>query len=413
MHDLPHLVSRVYVTPLLIAQPKLEVILGVLGPRLAGKQLAVPQDSSKANQELQILDSGIAVVPVLGTLVRRSSYLAAVSGLTSYHDIEAMAAEAFAHPQVQGVLLEIDSFGGEAGGVLDLAESLRAMSQNSGKPLWAVADEEALSAAYALACAAERIYVSRTAEVGSIGVMAVHVDESQADAMEGLNYTFIHAGKHKVDGNPHEPLPSEVAEDIQTDVDALYEQFVGLVAGFRRMDADAVQATQARIYRGKDGVDAGLADSLGTFAQARDDLAAHLEGKKARGVRSGAITQKISKESTMEESMELVEAESRSVDTPDPGVVASDLKAELQSQFTELTEIAAQAKRLGVDVDPAKAMADNVEPDALRKQVLRQAAEHSEAEAVTTFHPVVDTGKSLTEAPLVKAAKALHEGARQ
>jgi capsid assembly protease len=424
MHDLPHLASRVYGTPLLIARPKLEVILGVLGPRLAGEQLVAQSDSVSRGGGLRILESGIAVIPVLGTLVRRSSYLASASGLTAYHDIEAMAAEAFAHPQVQGVLLEIDSSGGEAGGVFDLAESLRTMSQDSGKPLWAVADEAALSAAYAVACAADRIFVPRTAEVGSIGVVAVHVDESQADAMAGRKFTFIHAGEHKVDGNPHEPLSPDMVTEVQADVDELYDQFVDLVAGLRRMDPGVVRATQARVCRGKDAVVAGLADGVGTFAQAHDGLLAHLDQrKKARGLRVGTITQKNSKESTMEEHMELPEPETplalaaqepaASSGPPDEGAIAAEVEARLRGRFTELTEIAAQAKRLGVDVDPGKALSDNVEPDVLRKQVLRQAAECSAAEDIVAVHPVADTGKSLVESPLVKAAKAVREGARQ
>lgn len=156
---------------------------------------------------------GIAVLPVLGTLVRRSSYIGTASGLTSYHDIEAMAEQAFADPAVRAVLLEIDSSGGEAGGVFDLAQRLRQLAQTSGKPLWAIADEAALSAAYAIACAADRIWLTRTAEVGSIGVVAVHVDESVADAKAGMTYTFLHAGAHKVDGHPHAPLPAPVAAD--------------------------------------------------------------------------------------------------------------------------------------------------------------------------------------------------------
>ncbi len=212
MTDLPYLASRLYGTPLLIARPKLEVILGVVARKLAGDSLATPPPANVdagMTGGLQNLE-GIAILPVLGTLVRRSSYIGAASGLTSYHDIEAMAEQAFADPMVRAVLLEIDSSGGEAGGVFDLAQLLRQLAQTSGKPLWAIADEAALSAAYAIACAADRLWLTRTAEVGSIGVVAVHVDESVADAKAGLNYTFLHAGRHKVDGHPHAPLPEPV-----------------------------------------------------------------------------------------------------------------------------------------------------------------------------------------------------------
>ena len=232
MTDLPYLASRLYGTPLLIARPKLDVILGVMARKLAGDTLATPPPAALLRSDsLQITDTGIAQIPILGTLVRRSSYLGAASGLTSYHDIEAMAESAFADPQVKAVLLEIDSSGGEAGGVFDLAQRLRTLAQASNKPLWAIADEAALSAAYALACAADRLWLTRTAEVGSIGVVAVHVDESAADAKAGMTYTFLHAGAHKVDGHPHAPLSEAVATDIQADIEGLHAQFINLVAG--------------------------------------------------------------------------------------------------------------------------------------------------------------------------------------
>ena len=141
MTDLPYLASRLSGTPLLIARPKLEVILGVVARKMAGDTLATPPPTTldvSMSGGFQILE-GIAVLPVLGTLVRRSSYIGAASGLTSYHDIEAMAEQAFTDPQVRAVLLEIDSSGGEAGGVFDLAQRLRQLAQSSGKPLWAIA----------------------------------------------------------------------------------------------------------------------------------------------------------------------------------------------------------------------------------------------------------------------------------
>ena len=85
-----------------------------------------------------------------------------------------------------------------------------------------MANENALSAAYAIASAADRLYVTRTGEVGSIGVVAVHVDESGADAKAGLAWTFVFAGERKVDGNAHEPLSERASATIQADVDRLY-----------------------------------------------------------------------------------------------------------------------------------------------------------------------------------------------
>lgn len=401
--DLPHVASRLYGTPLLVARPKLEVILGALGPKLAGEPLAERAAEAQQRSQLRITESGIAVLPVMGTLVRRGSYLSAVSGLTSYHDIEANAQEAFTHPDVGGVLLEIDSCGGEAGGLFDLVDSLRDMAKATGKPLWAVADEAALSAAYAIACAADKIILPRTAEVGSVGVVAVHVDESAADARAGLAYTYIHAGARKVDGNPHEPLASDVRQRLQADVDALYDGFVEMVAKRRRCAPEAVRATEAAVFRGQDAVAAGLADAVGTFRQAHDLLAAHLEKQSPKTLHFLTATpQEVSMSgenvaaAADTVNFELVETTVLHPDAqysaapqsqaPSQAQMQAAAEAQVCARLTELSDIAAQAGRLGITVDPVAALREGIKPDALRRQVLEEAATRDASTAIVSAH---------------------------
>ena len=423
MTDLPYLASRLYGTPLLIARPKLEVILGVVARKLAGDTLATPPpDALMRSDNVQITDTGIAQIPILGTLVRRSSYLGAASGLTSYHDIEAMAESAFADPQVKAVLLEIDSSGGEAGGVFDLAQRLRTLAQNSGKPLWAIADEAALSAAYALACAADRLWLTRTAEVGSIGVVAVHVDESAADAKAGMTYTFLHAGAHKVDGHPHAPLSEAVATDIQTDIEGLHSQFIELVAGFRRLAPEAVHATEARVYRGEAALAAGLADQIGTPREALAALNQQLSMSAGRAlVRKAAslsaaqlaeITFSSPQEISMNDQPPILPYDDTQVTSNpaplDEAAITAKVEQRLRQQLAELSEVAAQAQRLGVSVDPAQALARGITPDALRQSVLKQAAERDIAADIVAQAPAQSTPQptSVADSKLVKAAQA-------
>lgn len=437
MTDLPYLASRLYGTPLLIARPKLEVILGVVARKLAGDTFDTPPPATAdagINGGLQIVE-GIAILPVLGTLVRRSSYIGAASGLTSYHDIEAMAEAAFADPTVKAVLLEVDSSGGEAGGVFDLAQRLRQLAQTSGKPLWAIADEAALSAAYAIACAADRIWLTRTAEVGSIGVVAVHVDESVADAKAGMTYTFLHAGAHKVDGHPHAPLPAPVAADIQADIEQLHTQFISLVAGFRRLPPEVIRDTEARVYRGEAALQAGLADQIGTRAEAITALQRQLAMSAGRSLRNKAASlsairttsrsQPSAKEISMNDHNPVTplddalegstpnstQTPAQSPQTPPPldeAAITAQVEQRLRRQLAELTEIAAQAKRLGVTVDPAQALARGVTPDALRQSVLKQAAERDVAQDIVAEAPQQPQTKpqSVADSPLVKAAQA-------
>ena len=286
---MPYLASRVFGTPLLIHPRKLEVILSVVGPRMG---MVVPETSAQLAQipppervirtDLQV--PNIAVISILGTLVRRTGAMDAASGLTSYASISAQINAAINDPSVDAVLLDIDSPGGEAGGAFDLADEI--VSARSTKPIWAVANDDAFSAAYAIACSAERIYLTRTGGVGSIGVIALHVDQTQRDALDGYRYTAIYAGDRKNDLSPHLPLSNEASTALQTEVDRLYEMFVSTVATNRGLDAQAVRDTQAGLFYAGDAIEAGFADAIGTADDALRALAMEVQQRKSAIARS-------------------------------------------------------------------------------------------------------------------------------
>ncbi|MFZ5635102.1 MAG: S49 family peptidase [Pseudomonadota bacterium] len=277
MTALVHLASRLYGTPLLIARAKLDTILAVLGPRigLAPTELALPVVvPAAAEAEPGPTAPGIAVIPIHGTLVRRAIGLDAASGLTSYTRIAADLDAALAAPEVAGILLDIDSPGGEAGGVFELAARIREATER--KPVWAHAGDSAFSAGYALACAAQRVTLSTTGGVGSIGVIALHIDQSVRNAQNGLSVTALYAGAHKNDATPHAPLTPQATDALQTEIDRLYALFVAHVAAMRGLDANAVRATEAALFFGEDARVAGLADGVASLDAALADFATAL-----------------------------------------------------------------------------------------------------------------------------------------
>jgi signal peptide peptidase SppA len=287
---MPYLASRVFGTPLLIHPRKLEVILSVVGSRMG---MVVPETSAQQLAQFSppervmrtdLQAPNIAVISVLGTLVRRTGAMDAASGLTSYASISAQINAAINDPNVDAVLLDIDSPGGEAGGAFDLADEI--VSARSTKPIWAVANDDAFSAAYAIACSAERIYLTRTGGVGSIGVIALHVDQTQRDALDGYRYTAIYAGDRKNDLSPHLPLSNEASTALQTEVDRLYEMFVSTVATNRGLDAQAVRDTQAGLFYAGDAIEAGFADAIGTADDALRALAMEVQQRKSAIARS-------------------------------------------------------------------------------------------------------------------------------
>jgi signal peptide peptidase SppA len=271
MNLLPHLAARLFGAPLLIHRPKLDVILSVLGSRVGLSDLSVPigfapPDRNAAQSESSAGQSGIAVIPIYGTLVRRTQGLEAQSGLTSYAGIAMALDTALADPSVAAILLDIDSPGGESSGVFDLADRIRAATAI--KPVWAVANDMAFSAAYALGSAASRLIVSRTGGVGSIGVIAMHVDQSVKDQQDGIAYTAVFAGDRKNDLNPHAPISGEAHSFLQGEVNRIYDLFATTVAKHRGMGVNTIKGTQAALFFGTDAVASGLADDVGTLDDA-------------------------------------------------------------------------------------------------------------------------------------------------
>ena len=273
MNFLPHLAGRVLGTPLLVERTRLETILSVIGPRIGIETTRPLPDTALTarSNNLIITPNGIAIVPIHGTLAKRVGAVESASGLTGYTVIEEMLLDAATDPAVKAILLDIDSPGGEVGGVFDLAAMI--VEARQAKPVWALADD-AFSAAYLIASAAERIYVSQTAGIGSIGVVAVHVDESQRDAQEGRQFTTITAGARKGDFSSHEPLSDEARSRLQAEVDRLYGLFVATVATNRGISESAVRATEAGLFFGDNAVKAGLADRVGTIRDALAGLSA-------------------------------------------------------------------------------------------------------------------------------------------
>lgn len=264
--NLPHIAARLLNTPLMLSRPKMEILLSVLGPRL---NLDVPRIKSASysnaggERDYAVLQGGVAVIPIIGTLVQRGSWLDAASGLTSYGMITDQFAAAMADPDVKHVLLEADSSGGEVHGVFDAAEII--YQARGEKPITAMINEQCFSACYLLASAADRIIIPRTGGAGSIGVIAAHADFSKANEMDGVKVTTVYAGARKNDFNPNEPLSDEALQVLREHVDETYALFVETVARNTGLSTKAVRDTQAGLFYGKSAVKAGLASKVQSY----------------------------------------------------------------------------------------------------------------------------------------------------
>lgn len=304
---LTHIAGRLHGVPLLIYRPKLDAILAAIGERVGLRAGGLPMPWSPNSQTRLVIPRGVAVIPIYGTLVKRTLGLEAQSGLTSYLSISTQLSEALADPEIKGVLLDIDSPGGEASGVFDLADQIAAARLQ--KPIFAVANDMAFSAAYAIAAAADKVFVTRTGGVGSIGVIALHVDQSAKDAQDGCRYTAVFAGAHKNDLTPHAPMSDAGFSALTAEVNRIYDLFVNSIANNRKLNSSAIQKTEAGLYFANDAIQAGLADVVGNFEDALLALDKTISTKVASVSAGQHLSSTLKKEQHMSQDIETVSAE--------------------------------------------------------------------------------------------------------
>jgi capsid assembly protease len=206
----------------------------------------------------------VAVVTVDGEMVNRGAWIGADSGLVSYEGIDAQLNMAASDPKVSAILIDTNTPGGDAIGAMELAATVRRIAAT--KPVFAFVNGMACSAGYALVSGATKIFTAPSGISGSIGVVMLHMDHSGELKEAGIVPTLIHAGAHKVDANPFEPLSKAVKGDLQGEVMKFYDLFVSTVAAGRKgLTPDAIRNTEARTYIGQEAVDAGLVDTVSTF----------------------------------------------------------------------------------------------------------------------------------------------------
>lgn len=390
MTHLLRIAERVINRPLLLHPQKAEVILWVLGERIG---TAAPKPDPEANRFIgqprllgrslaYNVTDGAAVITVEGTLVNRGDWIGADSGLVSYEGLEAQVMLALNDANVRSIVLDLDSPGGEATGMYAIAEKIRAARQT--KPIVALVNDMAASAAYGIASQANRIVVSPTSVVGSIGVVLLHLDRSKQYEFAGVAPTLIFAGAHKVDGNAFEPLSAEVKADLQAEVQTFYDRFVEIVALGRgaRLTEKQARQTEARTYIGAAGIEEGLADHLGTLSDAialanaltRDGNAAGPAGRRNATREPGPAA-------GGEPVMEFKDITAESLRQNRPDLVAA-LQGDVASQIAEARAAAAAEAKAASEAEKKTAGETAAKAERERIEGIRAAAFEGQDELV-------------------------------
>lgn len=248
---------------------------------IAGTPLAEVEALRSAGRP-RAIKGGIATVSLKGVLAPPTGFIAMLFDLPNPLEVfERDLKTALADPDVGAVVLNVDSPGGVVDGIPEAAAMLRQV--RGGKPIVAVANTMAASAAYWLASQADEVSVTPSGAVGSIGVYAAHRDMSGTMKLMGVETTLISAGKYKTDGNPWEPLSDEAREHIQEDVDHFYGLFTADVAKGRGVKQTDVKAGygEGRVLNAKAALAAGLVDRVETLGEASARLSARRSGAPA------------------------------------------------------------------------------------------------------------------------------------
>ena len=279
-----HVLQHVRETPWAILPDKMAIILDLLTFRAQGGELSaeeIREITGAAPRSQGRVTGSIAVLPLHGVIVQRAGFLSDLFGDSSTERFGALLRQTLADPSIGAVVIDVDSPGGSVYGVQELADEI--FAARGPKPIVAVANSMAASAAYWLATQADDLVVTPSGEVGSIGIIAAHQDVSVALEQAGVKMTLVSAGKYKAESNPFVPLGEDARAAIQSRVDDHYAVFVNAVARGRGVRPSAVRGGfgEGRVVGARQAVDLGMADRVATLEQ----TIAKLGGSRAR--RSG------------------------------------------------------------------------------------------------------------------------------
>lgn len=274
MSDYARILSKINETNWLITQGGLDTILQIVEDRLIlGKlsdediMLRLEDSSTNDKRPRQIFRSvnGVAVIPVMGPVFGKGNMLTMMSGATSLQMIQQQLRAAMADTEISSIIMEYDTPGGSSDLVEEFGQEIAMAS--SQKPIYSSVNTMCGSAGLWLATQGNKVYITPSGTMGSLGVYTAHTDRSGADLKSGIKHTYVSAGRYKTEGNPHEPLSASAIAHRQDTVNALMEKFVGAVASGRNLDTEHVRNNfgEGRMFDAQPAVDVGMADGVMSF----------------------------------------------------------------------------------------------------------------------------------------------------
>ncbi len=173
---------------------------------------------------------------------------------------------AFEDEGARAVVLLINSPGGspvQAGIINDEIKRLKTLHK---KPVYAVVEESAASAAYYIAVAADQIFVDKASIVGSIGVLMDGFGFTGLMDKLGVERRLMTAGVNKGFLDPFSPQTEAQRAYAQTMLDQIHQQFIAVVRAGRGTRLKETPDTFSGLFwSGQQAIELGLADQLGSL----------------------------------------------------------------------------------------------------------------------------------------------------
>ena len=335
-HSVFRLTEKIKKEPLLLEPDKLEDILGYLDNRnnTGIIEAAINQNTLRGETTMESsieVENGFSVINMYGPTTYKPTFFQMLCGGLSYESIVADVTQAISLG-ASTILFSIDGPGGEAYRCFETGSEIRKLADDNDVKLIGYIDGRAASATYALSSVMHELYMNPDSEAGSIGVVTRLVNTNKADAEEGIETTYVTAGKSKVPFDKEGNFREEFIGDLQVKVDRLYENFVSHISEFRGMDPDVVKSTEAKMYTAEDALSLGLVDGVMTESEFINYLA-------DPEVKGGSMAIKTSRIQISNEEVE-TEMSAEQLKTMEEEIKA--MKAQLASEAKAKEELAAQ-----------------------------------------------------------------------
>jgi len=241
---------------------------------------------AEAPKAIRAVKGKVGVIPIWGPVQQRMSSELMKAGGTPLDFVSRAFDRMMSDPSIGAIVMHFDSPGGSSFGCEEL--STKIYNARGTKPIYAMADSVAASAAYWLATSADMVICTPSGLVGSVGVYIMHIDESKALADAGIAITMVSAAKYKTELASHSPLSEDAKANLQRHVDTIHDSFIGALKRNRNTTVENVRTGygQGRVLNATDALAAGMIDRILSY----EDLLSRLTGGGSSGVSSAGMT---------------------------------------------------------------------------------------------------------------------------